>query len=218
MEFQKPYSGIGHITQKFGEKITNPGGHTGIDYALCSGTPVQASETGDVALADYSTTPYGNYVLLNHREGFQTLYAHLSGIIVSTGDPVLQNQMIGYSGNSGNSTGPHLHFEMRCENKPIDPQPYLDRTHGIGQPATSDGNGKKSGMAQWQVLCDVLNVRSGPGIHFPVCDQLMRGTTLAEEERSESCWIQISSGHWAAMKYDNEIFMRPFDEDPAKDA
>lgn len=210
MQFKKPYSGIAPITQEFGEKITNPEGHTGIDYALCSGTPIHASEAGAVALAVYSTTPYGIYVILNHAEGFQTLYAHLSRILISTGDPVSQNQVIGYSGNTGNSTGPHLHFELRYNKTPINPQPYLDQANETGQLAASDG--KKPGLVQWQVVCDVLNVRSGPGIHFPICGQLAEGAAVIEEDRSESCWIQICSGRWVAMKYDNGILMLPLNE------
>ena len=206
MQFQKPFSGNCPITQQFGEKITNPKGHTGIDYALCSGTPVHASEAGIVALAVYSTTSYGNYVILNHAENFQTLYAHLSGIIVSTGDRVAQNQVIGYSGSTGNSTGPHLHFELRCNNIVMDPQPYLDQSDQCVQTAASGE--KKSGLSQWQVICEVLNVRSGPGIQFPVCGQLAEGACVAEEDRSESCWIQISSGCWAAAKFNNGILMR----------
>lgn len=90
-------------------------GHNGIDLGAPTGTPVLASATGDVILARSSgwNGGYGRYIVIQHPNGTQTLYAHLSGLEVGVGWHVIQGQVIGYVGNTGKSTGPHLHFEIR---------------------------------------------------------------------------------------------------------
>lgn len=112
MDYRQPFSGSYPITQKYGEKYTS-NFHTGIDYALPEGTPVLASEEGRVVQCGWDNTGFGNYVILYHPDGNGTLYAHLSKIVVYQGQKVERSQIIGYSGNTGNSTGAHLHFEAR---------------------------------------------------------------------------------------------------------
>lgn len=110
---RKPFDGNYSVTQRFGEKITDPAGHTGIDYALYLGTPVLAAADGTVTRVAHLQGSYGTHVMLSHEDGLETVYAHLSQTSVSLGTKVLAGQVIGLSGNSGNSTGPHLHFEVR---------------------------------------------------------------------------------------------------------
>ncbi len=90
-------------------------GYNAIDIAVAVGTPIYASATGDVMLARAGgwNGGYGSYIVIKHPNGTQTLYAHASSIIVSAGQHVVQGQIIGYTGNTGKSTGPHLHFEIR---------------------------------------------------------------------------------------------------------
>ena len=122
MEYRQPFDGSYPITQRFGETITDSTGHKGIDYACPEGTPVLASESGNVVYAGYDNTGYGYMVKIKHADGNTTLYAHLSKIVVYVGQKVERSQVIGYSGNTGNSTGPHLHFEARDKtNKAFDP-------------------------------------------------------------------------------------------------
>ena len=90
-----------------------PNGHPGIDIAAGLGAPVYASDTGVIVFAGWSTRGYGNLVIIDHGNGWQTAYAHLSQINVACGGAIYQGQLIGLSGNTGNSTGAHLHFEMR---------------------------------------------------------------------------------------------------------
>jgi hypothetical protein len=127
MEYRQPFKGDYGISQYFGEKITDPKGHTGIDYLCPIGTPILASEAGTVIKSGWDTTGYGWCVILMHPDNKKTIYAHLSvPPIVKVGEKVQKGQVIGYSGTSGNSTGAHLHFEMRNEtNTAIDPMPYL---------------------------------------------------------------------------------------------
>ena len=99
--------------------------HTGIDMVAPFGSPVYAADDGVVALVGSSSTGYGNYVVIAHSGGLDTLYGHLSTAVVRVGDPVTQGQPVGLEGSSGNSTGAHLHFELRINQRPVDPTPYL---------------------------------------------------------------------------------------------
>ena len=112
MNYRQPFEGSYPITQKYGETYTSSF-HTGIDYGLPEGTPVLASEEGRVVLAGWDATGYGSTVIIYHPDGNGTLYAHLNKIAVAKGQKVERSQIIGYSGNTGNSTGAHLHFEAR---------------------------------------------------------------------------------------------------------
>ncbi len=99
--------------------------HTGIDLVERFGSPVFAADDGVVVLVGSSGSGYGNYVVIAHAGGFDTLYGHLSSILVKAGQRVTQGTAVGLEGSTGNSTGPHLHFELRIGQKPVDPTPYL---------------------------------------------------------------------------------------------
>ena len=99
--------------------------HTGIDMVAPFGTVVHAADDGVVALVGSSSTGYGNYVVIAHSGGLDTLYGHLSTAVVKVGDLVTQGQPVGLEGSTGNSTGAHLHFELRINQRPVDPAPYL---------------------------------------------------------------------------------------------
>lgn len=117
--FRQPFKGDYPITQRYGEII--PGvtyagkPHTGIDYACPERTEILASADGVVKYAEFDKTGYGNTVIIRHNDGRATLYAHLSNILFHVNQSVKQGNVIGLSGNTGNSTGPHLHFEARKE-------------------------------------------------------------------------------------------------------
>jgi peptidoglycan DL-endopeptidase CwlO len=98
--------------------------HAGIDMPLSEGTPLRAADGGSVVIAGW-TGGYGNYTCIQHSGSLSTCYAHQSSIGVSVGQSVSQGQVIGNSGNTGNSTGPHLHFEVRIGGNPVDPLGYL---------------------------------------------------------------------------------------------
>lgn len=96
-------------------------GHLAIDIAAGVGTGISAADSGVVVFAGWSTVGYGNMVMLDHGNGWQTLYGHLSQVSVGCGQSVLQGQTIGSAGSTGNSTGPHLHFEVRYEGGFVNP-------------------------------------------------------------------------------------------------
>ena len=99
--------------------------HGGVDLAVSEGTPVYAADNGKVIVAEDSGNGYGNYVILDHQNGFKTLYGHNSQLLVSVGDVVSKGDKIAFSGNTGNSTGPHLHFEVQVNDEKVDPTQYL---------------------------------------------------------------------------------------------
>jgi murein DD-endopeptidase MepM/ murein hydrolase activator NlpD len=98
--------------------------HAGQDFGAPVGTPILAATAGTVAYAGWASG-YGNYTCIDRGAGFATCYGHQSKILVSVGQGVQQGQQIGLVGNTGNSTGPHLHFEVRLNGDPVDPMPYL---------------------------------------------------------------------------------------------
>ena len=99
--------------------------HKAIDIAVPIGTPVRAVDNGIVVKSGYSTVGYGGRVIIDHQIDYTTLYAHLTQALVQEGDVVEKGQIIGYVGSTGNSTGPHLHFELRDFGNLIDPRPLL---------------------------------------------------------------------------------------------
>ncbi|HEX9871714.1 MAG TPA: M23 family metallopeptidase [Candidatus Tectomicrobia bacterium] len=120
----------GPLTSPFGERDHVMGGggtqfHAGIDISVPTGTPVQAARDGTVVFAGYNGA-YGKAVKLDHPNGFSTLYAHNSRILVHVGQNVKAGQVICLSGSTGRSTGPHLHFEVHKATLPVDPLLYLD--------------------------------------------------------------------------------------------
>jgi murein DD-endopeptidase MepM/ murein hydrolase activator NlpD len=113
----------GPVTGSFGE--ARPGHmHAGIDISAPTGTPIRAAASGTVTLLGF-TGGYGNYTCIGHGGGLSTCYAHQSGYATSSGASVSQGQVIGYVGSTGNSSGPHLHFEVRVGGAPVDPLGYL---------------------------------------------------------------------------------------------
>jgi murein DD-endopeptidase MepM/ murein hydrolase activator NlpD len=104
--------------------------HAGVDIAYNQGSPILAADDGVVVAAASSVlngqlVGYGNYIIVAHRNNFFSLYGHLLGFQVKAGDSVHQGQLIGYEGSTGNSTGPHVHFEYRYGGQPTNPLPYL---------------------------------------------------------------------------------------------
>lgn len=95
--------------------------HTGMDFTAKIGTPIYATGDGYVITADGSGRGYGNHVVINHGYGYQTLYGHMSRIKARRGQSVKRGEIIGYVGNTGTSTAPHLHYEVRKGGRPINP-------------------------------------------------------------------------------------------------
>lgn len=130
----------GPIADRFGAPRAGRRSHTGLDFPVGHGTPVRAAGVGVVEFAGWNTGGYGNLVVVRHRLGYTTWYAHMSSVATGRGQAVTGGTLLGYVGSTGNSTGPHLHFELRRNAVPIDPMPYL-----LQAVATRNGNGSGEG-------------------------------------------------------------------------
>jgi murein DD-endopeptidase MepM/ murein hydrolase activator NlpD len=116
------------ITSPFGWRIhpVNGGGrmHEGVDIAVATGNNILAAESGVVTISQYSSSA-GNYIMIDHGGGLSTVYMHNSSLLVSVGEQVTRGQVIAYSGSTGWSTGPHLHFAVRLNGQYVNPMPYV---------------------------------------------------------------------------------------------
>lgn len=119
---------MGHITDGFGERLDPFSGegafHTGVDVSAEYGAPVHVTADG-VVTAAATHTGYGRVVVVDHGFGITTLYAHLSSYAVAAGTHVRRGEVIGYAGISGRSTGPHVHYEVRVNDAPVNPWRYM---------------------------------------------------------------------------------------------
>ena len=174
--FRQPFTGSYPITLDFGEEwlpVYKEGEHKGIDFGCPENTPILASADGTVIRADYDKSGYGNYILILHSDMSGTLYAHLNHMMVMKGKAVSQGDIIAYSGNTGNSSGPHLHFELRTEaekySSAIDPKLKL---RSFSDSENANNNSEKEDKADslssvhrltqegyHEIVCDVANVR-----------------------------------------------------------
>ncbi len=118
--FIKPTQGS--ITSNYGGRWGRM--HNGIDIGASIGTPIKASDTG-VVIFSGNKGSYGNLIKIDHKNGYVTYYAHCSRLAVSEGETVTQGQIIGYVGNTGNSTGPHCHFEIQQNGTPLNPLNFI---------------------------------------------------------------------------------------------
>lgn len=120
----------GRITSSFGERIDPFEGegafHSGLDIAVGYGTPVHVTADGLVVFAG-TMRGYGRTIIVDHGHGIRTLYAHLSAMAVAVGQHLDRDEVVGYVGESGRTTGAHLHYEVRIHSAPVNPYPYLHR-------------------------------------------------------------------------------------------
>lgn len=117
----------GRITSPFGLREDGNRMHKGVDISLKKGDNVCAAFNGKVLRVGYERNGYGYFIILDHGDGFQSRYAHLQEPLVKPGDTITSGALIAYGGTSGNSTGPHLHFEIRHCKTPLDPTPLLKK-------------------------------------------------------------------------------------------
>jgi murein DD-endopeptidase MepM/ murein hydrolase activator NlpD len=229
MKFLYPIPSNSIVTQTFAEHVHAARVHGwqnyngGIDWAVASGTKIKASQAGKVALVRKDATGYGTHVRIQHDDGYLTIYGHMMDFAVKAGDTVNAGDVIGRSDNTGNSTGPHLHFELRKNNVAIDPAGLLvERLDGV-----EPGGGEEEEPGGGEVQPDVgpepdsfpalpkarvtsligLNVRSGAGIGNPLVGYLPTGTeveVLRKVKDGNDTWLQIGFQQFIAMKVGSE--------------
>lgn len=120
---------LDHVASGFGYRIDpiykTPKMHTGLDFAAAMGTPIYATANGKVISTAFEDGGYGNHVVVNHGYGYETLYGHMVRIKVKRGEDIKRGEVIGWVGNTGKSTGPHLHYEVIRNGTKIDPVHYF---------------------------------------------------------------------------------------------
>lgn len=139
------------FTSSFGERSDpfhhGAAFHPGIDLAAPTGTEVHATADGTVLRAGWNSGGYGNMVELDHGRGIMTRYGHMSKVLVSAGDHVTRGQVIGLVGSTGRSTGSHLHYEVRIDNTPVNPIPFMKSTDYLLAMKQAGSNGSMDQIA-----------------------------------------------------------------------
>ena len=201
------------ITRGFGN------GHTGVDlgWQTTQTDGIIAHSDGKVVFCQtgYGNDPgstgnasYGNCVKIDHGNGYFTLYAHLSDVTVKLGQQVAKGQVIGHMGNTGNSYGTHLHFEVRKgASTCIDPAPYI-AADLPGLPTYTE----TPVDYQVEVTADDLNVRSGPGTGYVsqgVCTPGKHQIVAEADGTGASKWGKLSTGGWIALDYAEKVEEEP---------
>jgi hypothetical protein len=197
-----------HVDYKAKFGLINYNG--GIDFGCPDGTPLQATAAGMVLFAGLDSTGYGNYIKIDHEQGYMSLYGHMSRRDVKAGQVVAAAQMIGLSGWSGNVRPPgpggaHLHFECRINNCPFDPMPYL-----TAEPVLFKG----SVIASWGV-----SVRIGPGKEFARDGAGIPYMTPIDISEVRGNWAALWPGHnrWVCVEDQGTklIALEPTGEKPS---
>lgn len=211
---QSPIPGVAP-SASYGDKDPNVWGggsrnyHTGQDYPVPAGTDVRAVMPGIVIDDIGGNKDFGIYVQIDHQNGFQTIYGHLSSKSVSVGQPVNKGDVIGKSGDTGNVTGPHLHFEVRKgKNNPVDPDQLMNggsvlsqATAGGGTTAPTGGAGSTGGGGTAGLILGT-GERQGWAKQFlerlgkPVTDDNVKAITT---------WMAWEGGHWNNSAHNNPL-------------
>jgi murein DD-endopeptidase MepM/ murein hydrolase activator NlpD len=233
MKFLYPVSPTATITQTFAEheerrvkyNLTLYNG--GIDWGIPSGTSVRAAQAGTVTVARSDTDGYGTHVRIEHVDGatkYLTIYGHLQSFSVNIGEQVVAGREIGLSDNTGNSTGPHLHFELRKNGTAIDPMPLLVKTvaelNGSGPINNPIGNTPDLGkeptqypvMPKAMVVSSTLRVRNAPNTTTSTQVGSLTANTQVEVIRKvvqgNDIWLQIGNQQFIAMYYQGTVYSK----------
>lgn len=224
-----PFSKSAVVTQTFAEHVARAkangwcwqpgpcaGGvwyYGGIDFGVGVGTDVFVGMEGLVIRAGNDASGYGLHVRVQSGN-YLLIYAHLSKVLVKAGEKVDNGQWIGVSGNTGNSTGPHLHLEVRVNGKPVDPWPLLHPGGGEDAPmpegeAIFAGQVPAVAPMPFGRTLFVMNLRGGPSTDWPVVGQVPAKTDLVftwfEVEGDENLWGCIGGypSQWVAVAFAN---------------
>jgi hypothetical protein len=214
--FQWPVDGP--ITQRFGAnplsyKAFGLAGHNGLDLGVLEGTPVKAAAAGTVNRACMDGSGYGNHVRIDHGKDSVTLYGHLSTMKVKVGQEVKAGQVIGLSGNTGNSTGPHLHFEIRMPGGPEGYGGAVDPLLVLAKAATKLP--KKPVLYQVKVAARAgVNLRDQPGIWGKIVGSAVYESVLdvyaeKDDPANAAGWVKVEAERemWACVVMENNFLL-----------
>jgi len=189
----------------------------GVDFFAPMGTTVLASADGVVSDRRWAKTGYGYHVRIAHNIHFMTIYAHLRDIVVDEGQDVRAGDFVGYLGNTGNSTGPHLHFELRKDGVPIDPAPYLVKCIDEEPEPVEIEIPQFPELPVAEITADpFLNIRTGPGTANPVTYHLNKGELVeviclvrgSSFPDGNDLWMVLGYCQYAAMRYRGKVYAK----------
>lgn len=235
MNFYYPFKGSYPITQSFQEhkqrSINNgwcwkpgtcPSGiyyYPGVDYGMPTGTPLYASIDGSCEVK-YDSKGYGNYVKQTNGK-YIVIYGHMQSVVVKNGQVVKAGELIGYSDNTGNSTGPHLHYEIRENGIPVDPIPLVNGSVPV-EPSTPVDPTVPPTPVEFNmppiptdipkgkvVVTGPLNIRDVP-VTGKIVGMLYETNMVNVTDRKDidgNVWLQIGYNQWVAGFYANEIYV-----------
>jgi len=187
----------------------------GVDWAVPTGTPIKAAAVGTITKAGYDGTGYGVHVRIQHGSDYLTLYGHLASFCVRIGQHVEAGEVIGHSDNTGNSTGPHLHFELRKNNVPVDPEPLLAAVPvatTTGEPATVSGDAPAGIPVDMEFVGAVssLRLRSGPVTNYDVLGWAGEGNRVRVKRlHCNPVWAELEDGSFCAVQIGDDVFLQP---------
>lgn len=194
MKLRLPFDGLFVVTQTFDEHLERAMSmraayNGGIDYGMPTGTPVLAAADGSVTKATEDASGYGRLVKIRHAESVETLYAHLRTWSVRPGQSVSAGEQIGYSDSTGFSSGPHLHFEVRRNGRPVDPQELLTpiTQYVDPQPLPAPINTTPLMIGQHSVALDGVRLRSQPGLDGHIILEMIAGTSVVITGMAQPC-------------------------------
>lgn len=203
------------ITQHFGETTTDSQGHTGIDLYQPIGTLIYAAEGGDILAAGiinnaYGNSAYGKCVLIDHKNGYYTFYAHMNEVKVQKGMSVIQGAVIGTVGTTGNVTGPHLHFEIRNNpiwnrNNFIDPETMINfnnKPSVVVNPMYPEKNEDFKIGENVKISGSLVNMRDSAGYSGNIIMELKNGVKLKvvgnKENKDGLDWYPVQINGYVA--------------------
>jgi hypothetical protein len=213
MEILYPFERRWPVTQRFGENPADyprTNGHAGIDFGVPIGTPILAGITGIITFAGEDNTGYGNLVVIKDETSTTTIYyGHQSKIDAVKGSRILKGDILGYSGNTGNSTGPHLHLEYRPDGrKAVDPEPLIVFEATEEKPAFVGG---KIDAIKAMVTGDMLRLRDNPNLATSrVLGFLSQGTVIEVlEERvvGKDLFVRVGYNQWLCKRLKDQEYI-----------
>lgn len=225
MKFLYPVPPSSIVTQTFAQhehrrEVNGWTNYNGaIDWAIQTGTAIKAAQSGIVTVIRSDATGYGTHVRIEHTEGnvkFTSIYAHLMKAEVKVSTKVNAGDVVGLSDNTGFSSGPHLHFEVRRGISAIDPAPLLVKTVAelegviiVPDPPIPPVSGPEPQPfpvpPKARVVAVVLNIRSGPSVENQITGTLTSGAeveALRKITQGNNVWLQIGYQQYVAMKFD----------------
>lgn len=224
MKFLYPVHPNSIVTQTFADHVARAKAHGwknyngGIDWAIPSGMQVKAAQAGEVSAVRHDATGYGVHVRVQHESGYLTIYGHLMSIQVAVGDEVKAGDVLGQSDNTGNSTGPHLHFELRHNNIAVDPQPLMVTQivteTGVEEPTDIEEESKPRPeefpvLPKAKVTSVALNIRMGPGVENSLVGMMPHGQVfevldVIDQDGDE--WLHVGFQQYVAMRFGGDQF------------